>query len=164
MGLEVMLSFFEAQTAEQYTQARALLREYADWLGYDLDFQHFSEELAGLPGAYAPPGGRLLLATCDGALAGCVALRGLTRTVCEMNRLYVRPGFRHRGIGRRLAEDVIQAAGAAGYQRMRLDTLAHMEPARALYRLLGFRQVAPYYDNPLPGAIFFELDLSKASG
>jgi putative acetyltransferase len=155
-----MLRISEAQTSDDLAQARRLFEEYADWLGINLEFQQFSQELEALPAAYAPPGGRLLLARDGDEPVGCVALRKLSDTICEMKRLYVRPAFRRRGIGRRLAADVVQAARAIGYERMRLDTLDSMEPARTLYRSLGFREIGPYYHNPIPGVKFVELDLA----
>ncbi len=149
----------QAVTPEQIVEARTLFREYERSLGIDLCFQGFEQELAGLPGAYAPPRGRLLLAVDGGAPAGCVALRPLDDAVCEMKRLYVRPPYRGRRAGRRLAERVIVDAQAIGYARMRLDTLPSMKEALALYRALGFVEIAPYYANPVPGARFLELDL-----
>ena len=149
----------QAVTPEQIVEARTLFREYERSLGIDLCFQGFEQELAGLPGAYAPPRGRLLLAVDGGAPAGCVALRPLGDAVCEMKRLYVRPQYRGRRAGRRLAERVIAEAQAIGYARVRLDTLPSMKEALALYRALGFVEIAPYYANPVPGARFLELDL-----
>ena len=139
---------------------RALFLEYAASLDFDLCFQGFERELAGLPGAYAPPRGRLLLATVAGEAAGCVGLRPLAGDACEMKRLYVRPAHLGRGLGGRLARAAIAEARAIGYGRMLLDTVpAHMTAATALYRRLGFREIPAYYDNPVPGAAYFELAL-----
>ena len=156
-----MLSITEASSGEELLQVRTLLEEYAASLGVDLCFQGFAEELATLPGSYAPPDGRLLLARWNGETAGCVALRPLQTGICEMKRLYVRPTHRGHGLGRALAEQVIGEAGSAGYSRMRLDSLPSMESALQLYRQLGFRDVPPYRENPVPGAVFLELSLAR---
>jgi len=145
-------------------EARTLFEEYAKALGIDLGFQGFAEELATLPGAYAPPRGRLLVARVNGMAVGCVAVRPLEPGICEMKRLYLRPGYRGSGIGRGLVEAVVREARVAGYRSMRLDTLETMARARSLYRTLGFRPTAPYRHNPLPGAEFLELDLLTAEG
>lgn len=144
--------------------ARELFQEYADTLDVDLGFQGFAEELAGLPGDYAPPAGRLLLGFDGDRPAGCVALRALESPVCEMKRLYVRPDFRSAGWGRGLAQRVVDEARAAGYRRMRLDTLPGMAGAQALYRAMGFRPIPAYRHNPVPGTLFLELDLTAARG
>ena len=130
----------------------------------DLCFQNFEAELAALPGEYSAPCGRLLLAWVDGALAGCGALRGLVdvdyANACEMKRLYVRPAFRRFGLGRILAQALIDQAREAGYSCMLLDTLDDMEAARGLYGVLGFEEIAPYYFNPIAGAHYLKVDLS----
>lgn len=141
------------------SDARMLFEEYAQWLGVDLCFQGFGAELAGLPGDYAAPKGRLFIARDPGTgdAAGCVALRPFEGETGEMKRLYVRPAFRGTGLGATLATLVIDAAREAGYRRLVLDTLAHMQPAIGLYRRLGFNEIPAYYDNPIPGALYFEL-------
>jgi ribosomal protein S18 acetylase RimI-like enzyme len=154
-----LLTIRDAHQGQELAAVRQLFEEYAASLGINLCFQGFDEELAGLPGAYAPPGGRLLLAWRGEERAGCVALRPIQAGICEMKRLYVRPAYRTGGMGRLLAERVIQEAVTAGYRRMRLDTLPTMQAALRLYRRLGFREIAPYTTNPVEGAIFLELQL-----
>jgi len=149
-----------ATTPADIEEIRALFLEYGRSLDFNLCFQGFDEELAGLPGAYAPPRGRLLLARSDGAVIGGVGLRPLETDICEMKRLFVRPGHRALKAGRTLAESVIAEARAIGYRAMRLDTLPDMTAAQALYNALGFRDIAPYYENPIPGARYCELDLT----
>jgi putative acetyltransferase len=177
-----MLRIISAETREGVKQASVLFREYAASLGVDLSFQNFEQELASLPGDYAPPGGRLFLAVLDEAppaelgsssstsstsftsstspsVAGCIALRKIDAETCEMKRLYVRPEFRGHGAGRALARAVIEAAREIGYRRLRLDTLPQMTEAQALYRDLGFREIPPYRHNPIVGSRYFELEL-----
>lgn len=146
-------------SADQIATARRLFKEYEASLGIELTFQGFAQEVAALPGAYAPPAGRLYLASDGAEPAGCVALRPLSGGLCEMKRLYVRPAARGERLGRRLAETVIREAREIGYARMRLDTLPSMKEAFALYQTLGFREIAPYYENPIAGTRFMELDL-----
>ena len=148
-----------AQGVEDMEAVRMLFVEYQTALGVDLCFQGFDRELAGLPGDYAPPGGRLLVARADGEAVACVALRPLGTGTCEMKRLYVRSSQRGLGLGRALAEAVIDEARRAGYERMRLDTLPSMTEAAALYERLGFRDIEPYYENPVAGARFLQLEL-----
>src|SRR5271156_5401777 len=154
------LTFAQAESAPQIAQARELFLEYAQSLGFSLCFQNFDQELAELPGDYAPPEGRLLLAKYGAQLAGCVALHKLDSGVCERKRLYLRPRFRGKGVGRALAERIIVEARHIGYRRMRLDTVEPaMKDAVAMYRKLGFKEIAPYCANPMAGAIYMELEL-----
>lgn len=143
---------------------REIMREYAEGLGVDLCFQNFEAELAALPGEYAPPGGTLLLALVDGQVAGCGALRALAdvdyANACEMKRLYVRRAFRGFGLGRVLAQALLDRAVEAGYSNLLLDTLDDMEAARGLYESLGFEEIPPYYFNPIPGAHYLRADLT----
>jgi len=150
----------KANSPQHIEEARRLFLEYAESLGFSLCFQSFDKEVAGLPGDYSPPEGRLLLAELEGKIAGCVALHKLSDGICEMKRLYVRPSFRGKALGRALAERVITEARAMGYAQMRLDTIVgKMDSAIALYRELGFREVPPYRENPIVGAIYMELKL-----
>lgn len=150
----------QAGSSQQISAVRELFLEYASSLNFSLCFQSFEKELAGLPGDYAPPGGRLLLAAHSSQLAGCVALHRLEDQICEMKRLYVRPQFRGQGLGRVLAERVVADAREIGYKRLRLDTVEPvMRDAVALYRKLGFREIAPYRENPIAGALYMELEL-----
>lgn len=150
-------------TPEALDAARRVFREYADSLGIDLDFQGFDAELAALPGDYAAPAGLLLLAWVDGELAGCGAFRPLAdadyANACEMKRLFVRRAFRRFGLGRQIAQALIDAATQAGYSAMLLDTLDDMEAARGLYTSLGFEEIPPYYFNPIPGAHYLKAEL-----
>jgi len=141
--------------------AGELFREYAESLPFDLDFQDFKEELTHIDSHYAPPRGRLYITLVDGEPAGCVALRYFEDGVCEMKRLYVRPAFRGRDIGRQLAETIIEAAREIGYDYMRLDTVPAMQAANQLYVKLGFKPIAAYRYNPVEGAIYLELRLNE---
>jgi ribosomal protein S18 acetylase RimI-like enzyme len=142
---------------------RGLFRDYAAALGISLDFQDFDSELAALPGDYAPPRGRLLLAWRAEQPVGCVALRPREPGVCEMKRLYLAPAARRSGLGKQLAQRICDEARAAGYDRMRLDTLSTMTAALRLYESLGFRPIPAYYFNPIPGAVYLELDLTTSA-
>jgi GNAT superfamily N-acetyltransferase len=147
-------------SAEEVEAVRVLMREYAASLGFDLCFQNFVQELADLPGPYAPPSGCLLLATVGDEPAGCVALKRLDGRACEMKRLYVRDRHRGLGLGRTLAGQILREARSLGYQAIRLDTVPSvMVSAVALYRSLGFREIPAYVFNPIPGALFLELNL-----
>lgn len=157
-----------ADTPPLLREVRSLFLEYAEQLGVDLCFQGFDDELAALPGDYAGPHGLLVLALVDGAPAGCGAFRPLPDAdhvdACEMKRLYVRRPFRRFGLGRLLAEHLLDRAFEAGYSTMLLDTLDDMEAARQLYETLGFREIPPYYFNPVPGAHYLKADLSARFG
>jgi ribosomal protein S18 acetylase RimI-like enzyme len=154
------MRIFQAETAEDIEQARILFREYESWLDVDLCFQGFEAELAALPGKYAMPEGRLLLAKDVEKTAGCIALRKIDAETCEMKRLFVRQEFRGSGLGKKLAETLIEEARAIGYRKMRLDTLSDKMPAAVqLYRALGFREIPPYYDSPIKSTVYLELEL-----
>lgn len=148
-----------ALTPADIRAVRHLFLEYEDAIDIDLDFQDFETELAGLPGAYAPPGGAILMGQYKSAVAGCVALRKLAHGTCEMKRLYVRPEARQYGLGKKLVREIILLAGNLGYARMRLDAMDTFTDAIALYESFGFKQIPPYYDNPLPGALYWELEI-----
>jgi len=153
-------SIAQAQSQKDVAQARELFLEYAKSLGFSLCFQNFDQELANLPGDYSPPDGRLLLARLGDEIAGCVAMHKLEDDICEMKRLYVRPRFRGKGLGRVLANAVIAEARKIGYKFMRLDTVEPvMKDAVVLYRRLGFYEIAPYRVNPMPGTLYMEVKL-----
>jgi putative acetyltransferase len=169
-GRAVEIELLQATTPAQLMAVQNLFAEYASALGalgVDLCFQNFDAEIRGLPGAYAQPGGVLLLAQVNGTAAGCVALRALPEAdytnACEMKRLYVQPGFRQFGLGRALAQQVIEWAAQAGYSCMLLDTLHDMEAARGLYASLGFEEIPPYYFNPIAGAHYLKVELTAAT-
>lgn len=138
---------------------RSLFEEYAQSLGFDLDFQDFRTELDNLPGEYVPPHGCIILALVDNAVAGCIALRNIDDTTCEMKRLYVRSSYRGLGLGKKLARELIEQARNAGYRRMLLDTVPWMVEAIGLYTSLGFTEIPPYRINPIPGAKYMALEL-----
>ena len=159
------IQFIVPTTPEEIDVTRRIFEEYAAQLDVDLCFQNFDTELADLPGEYVAPQGILLLVTADNAIAGCCAMRPLHGVdysdACEMKRLYVRPAFRRLGLGRELAEAVVDAARVAGYHHLLLDTLSDMESARALYADLGFEAIPPYYHNPIAGAHYLKLNLQR---
>jgi len=155
-----MLTLREPSSFADLAVVRLLFEEYRTWLGIDLGFQKFDEELASLPGDYGRPRGRLWLAMFGGEAAGCAGIRPFGEDDCEMKRLYVRPAHRGKGVGRRLASTAIEVAKENGYHRMLLDTLASMTDATRLYRSLGFVEIEPYTFNPLPNVLYFALDLA----
>jgi ribosomal protein S18 acetylase RimI-like enzyme len=162
---QVDIQEVDASQADAVEAVRTLFREYALSLAVDLCFQNFDAELAALPGEYAAPAGALLLAMVDGQPAGCVALRALPdadyTNACEMKRLYVRPAFRRCGLGRQLAQQLLDLGTQAGYSHMLLDTLDEMEAAREMYAALGFEEIPPYYFNPIPGAHYLKVELGS---
>lgn len=155
------MDFIRAESKEHLSYIKELFKEYADSLGFDLCFQNFEKELSDLPGEYAPPNGSLLLGMIGNQVAGCVALRKIDEDSCEMKRLYVKPEFRRKRLGKCLAEAIIKEASKIGYKYMRLDTVPSMKEAIMLYESLGFKWIKPYRHNPINGAIFMELDLTQ---
>jgi ribosomal protein S18 acetylase RimI-like enzyme len=154
-----MLTILQAETGEQLDLARLLFAEYVASLGFDVSFQNVADELARLPGRYAPPSGRLLLALHENRAAGCVALKKLDDETCEMKRLYVKPPYRNLRIGKALVDALIREAQMAGYRRMRLTTVATMERAISIYQSWGFKEIPAYCHHPVPDTIFMELTL-----
>jgi len=155
-----VLKIIQAESDDRINDARRLFREYEAWLGMDLCFQGFEQELNDLPGKYSNPEGRLFLAFSDDKLAGCIAMRKLDDGICEMKRLFVRDGFRGKQIGVQLIEKLIDEARVEGYLKMRLDTFPpKMGKAVSLYESHGFRPIPAYYDNPHDGVLYLELDL-----
>lgn len=154
-----MLEIKQVTSKERIEQASELFKEYSNYLNIDLEFQNFNEELESLPGDYSLPEGCLLLVFYKNKLAGCVALRKFDEGMCEMKRLYIRPGYRGKGIGKVLAKQILNTARKLGYTHMRLDTLPFMKEAITLYLSLGFKEIDPYRYNPYEGAKFFELKL-----
>jgi len=156
-----MIKIFEANTKEFVEKAKELIREYAQSLEFDLGFQDFDKEMENFPGQYAFPKGSLYIALDAKQPIGCVALREIGQSICEMKRLYVKPYYRGQKVGKLLAEVVIKAARDMGYNYMRLDTIPSMKQANMLYKALGFKKIAPYRFNPIEDATFFELNLKK---
>jgi GNAT superfamily N-acetyltransferase len=159
-----MTEIIQVQTPTAVSAVHDLFLEYAQSLGFSLCFQGFDQELASLPGDYSPPSGRLLLALVDGAPAGCIGIHALSDDTCEIKRLYVRRQYRGHQLGRKLAEKAIEEARAIGYGTMRLDTIEDkMKTAVQLYRELGFVEIAPYRENPIPSALYMELHLKPSA-
>lgn len=150
---------YDIASVDDLSTIKELFQEYGSSLGIDLSFQDFAAELAALPGKYAPPEGAVIIARLQGAPCGCVALRRIDQSACEMKRLYVRPDTRGLGIGAELVKRIIDLARSKGYRSMRLDTLPSMKSAVSLYRLAGFKEIPAYIYNPIPGALFMEKNL-----
>ena len=157
------MQLVNVDNGERLDTAARLFREYETWLNFDLCFQDFETEMKNLPGDYGPPRGRLLLAYDGSQAVGCVALRPMSESVCEMKRLFVPPQFRGKGLGRLLASEIVRQARQIGYKDMRLDTVDWMKEAIALYRSLGFEEIEPYRHNPIEGAVYMELHLDQPS-
>ena len=156
------MRFTHVESGAELEQIRALFLEYAQALDFNLCFQNFDKELQELPGIYSPPHGRLILCNVDGRAAGCIALKPLEPRVCEMKRLFVRPEFRGRQLGLKLAVRLLDDARQIGYSLMRLDTIrGSMDNAIALYESLGFKEIPPYYENPIPNALYMELKMGS---
>jgi GNAT superfamily N-acetyltransferase len=153
------LKYTEAETDQHFTDARLIFLEYQKYLGINLDFQDFQSELAELPGKYASPAGSIILVYDRDKCIGCVALRPYAEDICEMKRLFVKPDYRGKNIGRELCSRIIKKAIEIGYSRMRLDTLATMKSAITIYKQAGFLEIPPYYHNPLPNVVYFERNL-----
>lgn len=151
----------QVRTKKEINQVRKLFREYEAFLGEDLCFQSFEEELAALPGVYSPPDGDLLIGIIGKRVMGCVAVRRLDDGVCEMKRLFVRQEARGKGLGRELAVSVMEVARKLGYSMMKLDTLERLTEAINLYESLGFYRIEPYYENPLSGVLYWEINLNR---
>jgi len=162
MAIADTIAIANAQSGDEIATVRGIFVEYAKWIGISLEYQHFDDEVASLPGKYAPPHGRLLLARVDGVIAGCGALRQIDGDVCEMKRVYVRPEFRGSGIGGKIIDRLIEDARAIGYRAMRLDTIGDkMGDAIRLYRRIGFHEIAAYYEGAPASTIFMELKLRE---
>jgi ribosomal protein S18 acetylase RimI-like enzyme len=154
-----MEQYIIAGSADEYKAAAALFSAYAQWLGIDLNFQHFDEELVSLKKMYAKPHGGIILCKEENEFIGCVAIRKITEDIAELKRMYVIPGYQQRGIGKKLLERSLSMAKEANYSFVRLDTLSHMLPAINLYKKNGFYEIPPYYHNPYATAVFFEKKL-----
>jgi putative acetyltransferase len=156
-----MVRIIHSHLPEQVDKVRSLFKQYAIGIGLDLGYQNFDNELVNLPGEYTPPQGALLMAIERSVPLGCVAMRPMERSICEMKRLFVKPAHRGKGIGRQLVQNIVDEARLAGYQRMRLDSISSMQEAIHLYQSEGFEEIEPYCWNPIPGAMYFELDLRR---
>jgi len=155
------MNYIEARSAKHFQDTKFIFSEYQNFIGIDLSFQDFQTELAEIPGNYAAPRGAIILAYENDVCIGCVALRPISDTICEMKRLFVKPEFQGKGIGKELTGRIVKKAKEIGYLKMRLDTLDTMESAMHLYRQIGFNEITPYYHNPIKNARYFECDLQR---